>query len=229
MLLQHLRGLLRPDAGSAGDLVRRVAAQRDEVRHLARLDAVALAHLARADPGQLRDALDRLEDRHAVADQLEGVAVRRDDRDRARANRRPPRRGSRRLRSRAPCRRRTRTTPSGRATRSAARGWRPRTRALTGRRAARHAGRSASRASPSRPAPSRAARHPRAGSGNLRSRRGHSRAAVAADRLRHRVVRAMGQGVAVDRQERLAHAVTSSSAIAAITRSVAMRAASAAG
>ena len=54
-----------------------------------------------------------------------------------------------------------------------------------------------------------------------------SRAAVAADRLRNCVIGAMRQRVAVDREQRPAHAVASSSAIAAITRSVAIRAASA--
>ena len=41
---------LRADAARAGNPVGRVAAERDEVRHLLWLDAVALAHLGRPDP-----------------------------------------------------------------------------------------------------------------------------------------------------------------------------------
>ena len=53
--------------------------------------------------------------------------------------------------------------------------------------------------------------------------------AVAADRLRDRVIGAVCERVAVDRQQRSAHRDASSAAIASITRSVATRAASAAG
>ena len=51
-----------PTPGRAGDPVGRVAAQRDEVRHLLGLDAVALAHLGGPDPRELAHALHRLED-----------------------------------------------------------------------------------------------------------------------------------------------------------------------
>ena len=71
---QDRRGGLRPDAGRTGDVVGRVAAQRDEVRHLCGVDAVPLAHLGRPDPDE-RAAARGLEDSHAVADELERVAV----------------------------------------------------------------------------------------------------------------------------------------------------------
>ncbi len=67
MLFDDLRGPLRPHAGRARELVGRVAAERDEVRHLLGLDAVALPHLVGADPGQLADAARRCEDRHRLA------------------------------------------------------------------------------------------------------------------------------------------------------------------
>src|SRR5207247_1451271 len=56
VLAQELGCSLRPDARRARQLVRGVAAQRDEVGDLLRLDVVALANLVRADPGQLADA-----------------------------------------------------------------------------------------------------------------------------------------------------------------------------
>ena len=49
---QQLGGRLRADAGRAGQAVGGVAAQRDEVRHLLGLDAVALAHLRRPELGR---------------------------------------------------------------------------------------------------------------------------------------------------------------------------------
>src|SRR5262249_61874725 len=53
---------------------------------------------------------------------------------------------------------------------------------------------------------------------------GIRRPAVAAERLRDRVIRAVGEGVAVDgQQQHPAHTDASSSAIAAMTRSVAVR------
>jgi len=75
VLTQEVGRLLRADAGRPGDLVRRVAAQRDEVGHLRRLDSVPLAHLGGPDARQLGDALHGLEDRHTVRDELERVAV----------------------------------------------------------------------------------------------------------------------------------------------------------
>src|SRR4051794_34417888 len=73
--MQERRGCLRADALRAGQLVGRVAAKRDEVRYLGRLDAVALAHLPRPDPGELADAAHGVEDHRPVADELERVAV----------------------------------------------------------------------------------------------------------------------------------------------------------
>ena len=68
-------GRLRADSAGARDLVRRIAAQRDEVRYLGRLDAVALAHLCRPDAGQRPAALLRLQHDRPLADELERVAV----------------------------------------------------------------------------------------------------------------------------------------------------------
>ena len=73
--LQECRGRLLADPPRAGDLVRRIAAQGDEVAHLLRVDAVPLAHLGRADPGQLADAAYRLEDRDVGSCELVRVAV----------------------------------------------------------------------------------------------------------------------------------------------------------
>ena len=50
-----VRRLLRPDARRAREPVGGIAAQRDEVRHLLGLDAVALAHLGRADARELAE------------------------------------------------------------------------------------------------------------------------------------------------------------------------------
>src|SRR5256714_7219300 len=72
---EDLGRLLRPDPRRAGQPVGRVAAERDEVRHLLRLDAVALAHLRRPDARELGDAAGWLEDRHLCACELERVAV----------------------------------------------------------------------------------------------------------------------------------------------------------
>ena len=75
VLGEQRRRRLRADALRARELVGRVAAQGDEVRHLLGLDAVSLAHLAGPDPRELGDALDRLEDGRPLADELERVAV----------------------------------------------------------------------------------------------------------------------------------------------------------
>src|SRR5215468_11538914 len=74
VFLQQGRGALGADALGAGNVVRRVAAQRDEIRHLGRLDAVAFAHLRWADAGHLAGA-HRLQDDRARRSELEGVAV----------------------------------------------------------------------------------------------------------------------------------------------------------
>ena len=79
VLREQGRGGLGADAACARDLVRGVAAERDEVRDLLRLDAVPLADLGRPDPRDLAHAAHRLQDRHVVGDQLERVAVRRRD------------------------------------------------------------------------------------------------------------------------------------------------------
>ena len=83
---------LRSKRGRAGcaqrrrarDLVRRVAAQRDEVGNLRRLDAVARDDLRRVDPRHLAGA-DRIENRGAVGGKLERVAVAARDQDAAAA------------------------------------------------------------------------------------------------------------------------------------------------
>jgi hypothetical protein len=46
---QLLRGAFRPDAGRAGQFVRRVAAESDKVRHLLWIDAISLPHLLGPD------------------------------------------------------------------------------------------------------------------------------------------------------------------------------------
>ena len=72
---QHRRSGLLAHAAGAGDLVRGIAAERDEVGHLRRLDAVALTHLGRPDAGERPAAALWLEHRRALADELEHVAV----------------------------------------------------------------------------------------------------------------------------------------------------------
>ena len=66
---------LLPHARDAGQVVARVAAQRREVRVLLRGEAVLLDDGLRREPGQLADALARVEHRDVVADQLQRVAV----------------------------------------------------------------------------------------------------------------------------------------------------------
>ncbi len=80
-LVDPLRGGLLADAGDAGEVVGRVAAQRREVRVLGGGQAVLLEDLLRGEAGQLGDALGGVEDRDVVGDQLEGVAVAGDDGD----------------------------------------------------------------------------------------------------------------------------------------------------
>jgi len=64
----------RADARSAGQLVRRVAPQRDEIRHLLGLDAIAGADLRGTDARHLAGA-DRIEDRRFSRGELERVAI----------------------------------------------------------------------------------------------------------------------------------------------------------
>ena len=112
VLREELRGLLRADPACPGDPVGRVAAERDEVRDLLRVDAVAFAHLRRPDPrGRL--ASHGLQDRRPGARQLERVPVGRRDEHRAARLLLSPYRGAeevvglvpRRLRVREPGRR----------------------------------------------------------------------------------------------------------------------------
>ena len=81
VLGEQRRRRLRPDAFRARQLVGRVAAERDEVGHLLRLDAVALAHLGRTDARDLAHAARRLQDRRALARELEEIAIRGRDED----------------------------------------------------------------------------------------------------------------------------------------------------
>ncbi|CAK7285478.1 hypothetical protein SGPA1_31351 [Streptomyces misionensis JCM 4497] len=78
-LVDPLGGGLLADAGDAGEVVGRVAAQGGEVRVLGGRQAVLLLDLLRGEPGQLRDALGRVQHGGVLADQLEGVAVAGDD------------------------------------------------------------------------------------------------------------------------------------------------------
>ncbi len=79
-LVDPLRGGLLAHPRNARQVVRRVAAQRREVRVLLRCEPVLLHHLLRRVARQLRDALRRIQHRDIVGDQLEGVTVARDDR-----------------------------------------------------------------------------------------------------------------------------------------------------
>src|ERR1700688_1572258 len=74
VFLQQRRRAAGADARRARQFVRRIAAQRDEVRHLGGLDAVTRTDLGRADPLHAA-AADRIEDRRFFGGQLEGVAV----------------------------------------------------------------------------------------------------------------------------------------------------------
>ena len=79
---------------------------------------------------------------------------------------------------------------------------RPRTRGPTGRRAAPRGGRSASRASPSRRAPPRAARRPRGAAGSSTKPTSAFAGRPLPRSLRDAVVGAVGERVAVDREQR---------------------------
>ena len=72
---EEIGGSLRADATRTGNPVGRVAAQRDEIGNLARLDPVALAHLRRPDAEERAAAPLRLQDRRLLARELERVAV----------------------------------------------------------------------------------------------------------------------------------------------------------
>ena len=216
VLPQDVGRLLRADPARARELVRRVAAQRDEVGHLLGLDAVALAHLRRADPRELAHALDRLQDRDAVAGELERVTVGGRDEHVAVPRRARRRRGSRRPRSPAPSPSRSRTPRRPAAGSRAARRSSPRTRARLVRPNAscRYVGTvSVSQATSTQ-----------SGFSACQSRVTmfvKPTTALEADRLRQPVVGAVRERVAVDREERAHARDASSSRIRAIIRSVA--------
>ena len=205
-----------PMPARAGQLVGRVAAQRDQVRHLLGVDAVALAHLGGADPRELAHAARRLEDRHAVARELERVAV--GGRDEHVARPLPRRRGEEVVRLVAG---RLRDEEAERADDLGQDLELLEDRVLehasrTGRARTPRAGRSGTESV------SQATRTA-SGCSACQSRDEHVREAddgVEADRLRQRVVRAMRERVAVDREQH-AHSDASSSSMRAISRSVA--------
>ena len=74
ILVQEHGGGFCADAARAGELVRRITAQRDKVGNLRRLDAVALAHFGRPDPRHLSGA-NRMKDRRGLGGELKGVPV----------------------------------------------------------------------------------------------------------------------------------------------------------
>ena len=75
VLPDPLGGGLLPHPGDAGQVVARVAAQRREVGVLRRCEPVLLLDGRGGEPGEVRDALLRVQHRDAVGDQLERVAV----------------------------------------------------------------------------------------------------------------------------------------------------------
>ena len=77
--LQQLGRRLVADPRDARDVVRRVALEPDEVRHELGRDAVAVDHALAVVDLRVGDAARRRHHPHAVADELVGVAVARDD------------------------------------------------------------------------------------------------------------------------------------------------------
>ncbi len=71
---QQRRRSFRPDPFGPGQPVRRIAAQRDEIRHLFGLDAIAFAHLGRADARHLAGAYG-VQDQRPAGRELVGIAV----------------------------------------------------------------------------------------------------------------------------------------------------------
>ena len=227
--MQDLRRPLWPHARGAGQLVRRVAAQRDEVGHLLRLDVVALANLVGPDPRELAHAAGRRENRHGLGRKLERIAVRGDD------ERRPALLLRRRHgRSQEVVRLVARRLAGREAQRAHELGQH---RELLEQRGVEHAAalvavecfvpvrRNLERV----PADDDAPRLLRVPEPRQEVREPDDRArrpaARTLDRLRQRVVGAVRQRVAVDDEQRL-HNALSSSAIAAISRSVPITAAS---
>jgi hypothetical protein len=72
---------LLADAGDAGQVVARVAAQRGEVGVLGRGQAVLLGHFLRREPRHVADADPGHQHGHLVGDELQRVPVARDDED----------------------------------------------------------------------------------------------------------------------------------------------------
>src|SRR5262249_56902107 len=70
-----LRRGLRTDARDADQVVARLADQRGEITVLARANAIARLDRLRRHARQLRDAADRVQHRHMLADELERIAV----------------------------------------------------------------------------------------------------------------------------------------------------------
>jgi hypothetical protein len=72
--LQQLSGALWPDSGSAGQFVRGIAAERNEVRHLVWIDAVSLPDLLRPD-ARYFPAPRRVQDRCARRGELKRIPI----------------------------------------------------------------------------------------------------------------------------------------------------------
>ena len=75
VLADPLGGGLLPHTGDAGQIVARVAAQRRVVGVLRGREPVLAHHLVGGEPGEVGDALARVEDGDVVVDELDGVAV----------------------------------------------------------------------------------------------------------------------------------------------------------
>src|SRR5262249_12622567 len=71
---QQVGGALWTNTARPGQLVGRVTAQRDEIRHLPGIDAIALPHLRGTDARHFAGA-DRIEDCRSFRSELKGVAV----------------------------------------------------------------------------------------------------------------------------------------------------------
>jgi len=75
VLVDPLRGRLRPDPGDTGEVVTRLAHQRGEIAVTVGADAVPVEDGVGGHAGEVGDALARVKDRDGVADELERVAV----------------------------------------------------------------------------------------------------------------------------------------------------------
>ena len=72
--LHQLSGALWPDSGSAGQFVRGITAERNEVRHLVWIDAVSLPDLLRPD-ARYFPAPRRVQDRRARRGELKRIPI----------------------------------------------------------------------------------------------------------------------------------------------------------